>query len=42
MKFGAAFYHSGMQGIGRLFGPGTTTTTAIEYVNDWFAAQNSA
>jgi methylmalonyl-CoA mutase C-terminal domain/subunit len=30
------------QGIGRLFGPGTTTTTAIEYVNDWFAAQNSA
>ena len=30
------------QGIGRLFGPGTTTTAAIEYVNDWFAAQNTA
>ena len=30
------------QGIGRLFGPGTPTTAAIEYVNDWFAAQNSA
>ena len=30
------------QGIGRLFGPGTTTTAAIEYVNDWFAAQNIA
>lgn len=30
------------QGIGRLFGPGTTTTAAIEYVNEWFAAQQSA
>jgi methylmalonyl-CoA mutase C-terminal domain/subunit len=30
------------QGIGRLFGPGTTTTTAIEYVTEWFAAQQSA
>jgi methylmalonyl-CoA mutase C-terminal domain/subunit len=30
------------QGIGRLFGPGTTTTTAIEYVKEWFAAQHPA
>jgi methylmalonyl-CoA mutase C-terminal domain/subunit len=30
------------QGIGRLFGPGTPTTAAIEYVNTWFAAQQSA
>jgi methylmalonyl-CoA mutase, C-terminal domain len=27
------------QGIGRLFGPGTPTTAAIEYIRDWFAAQ---
>ncbi|CAN5848582.1 cobalamin B12-binding domain-containing protein [soil metagenome] len=25
------------QGIGRLFGPGTTTTAAVEYIRDWFA-----
>ena len=31
----------GAQGIGRLFGPGTTTTTAIEYVREWFAAQGT-
>ncbi len=30
------------QGIGRLFGPGTATTTAIDYVNEWYAAQHSA
>lgn len=24
------------QGIGRLFGPGTSTTDAIAYVNEWF------
>jgi methylmalonyl-CoA mutase, C-terminal domain len=27
------------QGIGRLFGPGTPTSVAIEYIRDWFAAQ---
>jgi methylmalonyl-CoA mutase, C-terminal domain len=30
------------QGIGRLFGPGTPTTTAIEYVRDWFAGQGAS
>jgi methylmalonyl-CoA mutase, C-terminal domain len=25
------------QGIGRLFGPGTTTTAAVEYIRDWYA-----
>lgn len=30
------------QGIGRLFGPGTPTTEAIAYVQEWFAAQKSA
>ncbi|MGI9190276.1 MAG: cobalamin B12-binding domain-containing protein [Longimicrobiaceae bacterium] len=25
------------QGVGRLFGPGTTTTDAVEYIRDWFA-----
>ncbi|MDA0328347.1 MAG: cobalamin B12-binding domain-containing protein [Gemmatimonadetes bacterium] len=30
------------RGIGRLFGPGTPTTTAIEYVNGWFAAQQTS
>ena len=29
------------RGIGRLFGPGTTTTTAVEYVSEWFAAQQT-
>jgi methylmalonyl-CoA mutase C-terminal domain/subunit len=27
------------QGVGRLFGPGTPTTDAIDYIRDWFAAQ---
>jgi methylmalonyl-CoA mutase C-terminal domain/subunit len=26
------------QGIGRLFGPGTTTGAAVEYIREWFAA----
>ena len=30
------------QGIGRLFGPGTPTTDAIAYVQEWFAAQETA
>jgi methylmalonyl-CoA mutase, C-terminal domain len=30
------------RGIGRLFGPGTATTEAIDYVNDWFASRPSA
>jgi methylmalonyl-CoA mutase, C-terminal domain len=30
------------QGIGRLFGPGTPTSAAIEYVKEWFAAQQPA
>ena len=25
------------QGIGRLFGPGTPTTAAVDYIRDWFA-----
>lgn len=25
------------KGIGRLFGPGTTTGAAVEYIRDWFA-----
>jgi methylmalonyl-CoA mutase, C-terminal domain len=25
------------RGIGRLFGPGTTTTDAVEYIRGWFA-----
>ena len=25
------------QGIGRLFGPGTTTSAAVQYIRDWFA-----
>jgi methylmalonyl-CoA mutase C-terminal domain/subunit len=29
-------------GIGRLFGPGTSTAEAIEYVRDWFAARETA
>ncbi len=27
------------QGIGRLFGPGTPTTAAIDYVKEWFATR---
>jgi methylmalonyl-CoA mutase C-terminal domain/subunit len=30
------------QGVGRLFGPGTTTTAAIAYVKEWFATQETA
>ena len=30
------------QGIGRLFGPGTPTTTAIEYVRKWLMLQGTA
>lgn len=29
------------RGIGRLFGPGTPTTEAIQYVKDWFAHQGT-
>ena len=25
------------RGVGKLFGPGTTTTAAVEYIRDWFA-----
>ena len=27
------------QGIGKLFGPGTPTTTAIDYIREWFSAR---
>jgi methylmalonyl-CoA mutase, C-terminal domain len=30
------------QGVGKLFGPGTPTTTAIEYIRDWFATKERA
>jgi methylmalonyl-CoA mutase C-terminal domain/subunit len=30
------------RGIGRLFGPGTSTSTAIEYIRDWFARQEAS
>ena len=30
------------RGIGRLFGPGTPTSAAIEYVKEWFSAQKTA
>jgi methylmalonyl-CoA mutase C-terminal domain/subunit len=26
------------QGVGRLFGPGTTTGDAVAYIREWFAA----
>jgi methylmalonyl-CoA mutase C-terminal domain/subunit len=29
------------QGIGRLFGPGTTTTELVDYIREWFAARES-
>lgn len=29
----------GEQGVGRLFGPGATTTEAVEYVKTWFAGR---
>lgn len=28
-------------GVGRLFGPGTSTTELIEYIRAWFAAQQA-
>ena len=28
-------------GIGRLFGPGTTTTDAVEYIRSWFEENRS-
>lgn len=28
-------------GVGRLFGPGTPTTEAIEYIREWFAARQT-
>jgi len=30
------------QGTGKLFGPGTPTSAAIEYIRDWFAAREVA
>ena len=30
------------QGIGRLFGPGTPTTAAIQYIKEWFAEQGAS
>ena len=30
------------QGVGKLFGPGTPTTTAIGYIRDWFTAKERA
>ena len=30
------------QGVGRLFGPGTPTSAAIDYVREWFAGQETA
>ncbi|MGD8320182.1 MAG: cobalamin B12-binding domain-containing protein [Gemmatimonadota bacterium] len=27
------------QGVGRLFGPGTSTADAIDYIRDWFASR---
>ncbi len=29
----------GRLGVGRLFGPGTTTTEAVAYIRDWFERQ---
>ena len=29
------------QGVGRLFGPGTTTTEAIDYIREWFQSRES-
>ncbi len=30
------------QGVGRLFGPGTPTTDAIEYIREWFQESRAA
>jgi methylmalonyl-CoA mutase C-terminal domain/subunit len=27
------------QGVGKLFGPGTSTGQAVEYIREWFATQ---
>jgi methylmalonyl-CoA mutase C-terminal domain/subunit len=29
------------QGIGKLFGPGTSTANLVDYIKDWFAARQS-
>ena len=29
------------RGVGRLFGPGTSTSDAIAYVNEWFATTHA-
>ncbi|MEY4608633.1 MAG: hypothetical protein RL625_850 [Gemmatimonadota bacterium] len=29
------------QGVGKLFGPGTTTTALIEYIREWFTARQA-
>jgi methylmalonyl-CoA mutase C-terminal domain/subunit len=31
-----------MEGIGKLFGPGTATSEAIAYVREWFASRQTA
>ena len=31
-----------VQGVGRLFGPGTPTTEAVEYIRTWFAEHGAA
>jgi methylmalonyl-CoA mutase C-terminal domain/subunit len=31
-----------MEGIGKLFGPGTSTSEAIAYVREWFASRQTA
>jgi methylmalonyl-CoA mutase C-terminal domain/subunit len=30
------------QGVGRLFGPGTPTSAAIDYIQEWFEARETA
>ena len=30
------------RGVGRLFGPGTSTTEAIEYIRDWFEGRSES
>ncbi len=30
------------KGVGRLFGPGTPTTVAIDYIRDWFASRSAS
>ena len=29
------------RGVGRLFGPGTPTSAAVEYIRDWFATERT-